>query len=65
MEEFCYGYSWMGCGGMVLTETGPSTGPGLTDGAWYAFGSKHPGIVNFCYADGSVHQLQKNLAGCP
>jgi prepilin-type processing-associated H-X9-DG protein len=27
-------------------------------GDWYNLGSAHPGVVNFCYADGSVRGLR-------
>lgn len=26
-------------------------------GRWYDFGSAHPGIAQFCYADGSVRAI--------
>src|SRR5262249_47423899 len=48
-------FAWMGMGYLV-------TGYGLPpDGAWYTFGSKHQ-VVNFAYADGSVHGVRKSAA---
>jgi prepilin-type processing-associated H-X9-DG protein len=29
------------------------------DGNWYQAGSKHPGVINVAYADGSVHSIAK------
>jgi prepilin-type N-terminal cleavage/methylation domain-containing protein len=60
--------SWMGAGAFCTyfgLPTGPS--PQNTTGVLYGvnndgidcFGSKHTGIVQFCYADGSVHALLK------
>ena len=45
-----YGYAWLGCGTM-------GTAYGLGSGGWYTFGSKHPGIVQFCYCDGRVQPI--------
>ena len=48
-------FGWMGMGYFI-------TGYGLPpDGAWFTFGSKHP-VVNFAYADGSVHGVRKSVA---
>jgi prepilin-type N-terminal cleavage/methylation domain-containing protein/prepilin-type processing-associated H-X9-DG protein len=50
------GFSWIGCGVMI-------TDPGLGDGEhWYQFSSRHPGTVTFCYADGSVHSVSKEIS---
>ena len=54
-SDLCYGNSWMGCGALPLYW-------GLGDGTWYQFSSLHPGTVPFCFADGSVHQLSKEIA---
>jgi len=51
-SELWYGYSWMGCGALVTVG-------GLSDGVFYQFGSRHPGLVNLCFADGSVRALAK------
>jgi hypothetical protein len=53
--ELVYGFSWMGCGSLP-------TYWGLGDGAWYQFSSLHPGLVPFCYVDGSVHLLAKETS---
>jgi hypothetical protein len=50
-----YGNSWMGCGALPVCF-------GLGDGTWYQFSSLHPGIVPFCYCDGSVHFLPKDTS---
>jgi prepilin-type N-terminal cleavage/methylation domain-containing protein len=63
-----FAMSWMGAGAFCThfgLPTGPS--PQNTTGATYGvnndgidcFGSKHTGVVQFCYADGSVHALLK------
>jgi prepilin-type N-terminal cleavage/methylation domain-containing protein/prepilin-type processing-associated H-X9-DG protein len=54
-RDLCYGNSWMGCGALPLYW-------GLGDGTWYQFSSLHPGTVPFCFADGSVHQLSKEIS---
>jgi prepilin-type N-terminal cleavage/methylation domain-containing protein len=49
------GLSWMGMGALC-------TYPGLygpTDSNWGGFGSRHTAIVNFCFADGSVHGVTR------
>ncbi len=54
-NAYAVGFSWMGCGAMPV-------GWGLGDGLWYQFSSKHPGLVMFCMADGSVHALSKEIS---
>jgi prepilin-type N-terminal cleavage/methylation domain-containing protein/prepilin-type processing-associated H-X9-DG protein len=50
-----WGWSWMGCGDLYISQglQGPR------DAARNAFASRHPGGVQFCYADGSVHSLRR------
>jgi prepilin-type N-terminal cleavage/methylation domain-containing protein len=50
-------YTWMGGGGLP-------TAWGTVDSqssAWYAFTSNHTGVVQFCWADGSVRGVKKGL----
>lgn len=47
-----YAFSWFGCGAMC-------TRWGFERYMWARFNSQHPGVVVFCYADGSVHGLDK------
>jgi prepilin-type N-terminal cleavage/methylation domain-containing protein/prepilin-type processing-associated H-X9-DG protein len=52
-----YSLSWAGAGAMPAywgTATGPSC-------QWYNFSSKHSGVVQFCFADGSVHGFKKGV----
>jgi prepilin-type N-terminal cleavage/methylation domain-containing protein/prepilin-type processing-associated H-X9-DG protein len=62
-----YVYSWMGVGAIAtkfgLGQPGLPYGPnsmGVSQpGAdWSTFSSRHPGGVQFCFADGSVHSLK-------
>jgi prepilin-type N-terminal cleavage/methylation domain-containing protein len=49
--------SWMGAGSMP-------TGWGLLDPpTWYTFGSRHTGIVQFGFCDGSVRPIRKGITG--
>jgi prepilin-type N-terminal cleavage/methylation domain-containing protein/prepilin-type processing-associated H-X9-DG protein len=50
-------WSWMGMG---VTHTSRGMG-GPTDAGWYQFASRHTGVVNFCFADGSVHALARSV----
>jgi len=45
--------AWIGAGAMPTAWDLPVTS------AWYTFGSKHTGVVNFCYGDGSVRGVRK------
>jgi len=49
-----YAFSWLGCGALP-------TGWGLGGREWYRFSSQHPQVVNFCYADGSVHAVPLDI----
>jgi prepilin-type N-terminal cleavage/methylation domain-containing protein/prepilin-type processing-associated H-X9-DG protein len=56
-----FSLTWMGCGALPTAwglPTGASSG-------WFAFGSKHSGVVQFCYADGSVRPAQKGTVNSP
>jgi prepilin-type N-terminal cleavage/methylation domain-containing protein len=52
-----YVRSWM-CAGVVPTSSGLAA-DGQDPVVPPIFDSKHPGIVQFCFADGSVHSLRK------
>jgi len=49
-----YSFSWIGCGALP-------TAWGLGGREWYRFSSQHSGLVNFCYADGSVHAVPLDI----
>ncbi|MEN1678808.1 MAG: DUF1559 domain-containing protein [Planctomycetota bacterium] len=50
-------YAWMGAGALpTFWGLGP---PLKTD--WSQFSSEHPGVVNFCYADGSVRPVDTDI----
>jgi prepilin-type N-terminal cleavage/methylation domain-containing protein/prepilin-type processing-associated H-X9-DG protein len=53
-----YSFSWMG-------STAQPTAWGLLSGQphWYEFSSRHTGIVNFCFGDGSVRSLRSPQGG--
>jgi prepilin-type N-terminal cleavage/methylation domain-containing protein/prepilin-type processing-associated H-X9-DG protein len=53
-----YSLAWIGAGGMI-------TGGGIDPADWYTFGSKHTGVINFCFADGSVRGVQKGADPIP
>lgn len=48
-----YGFSWFGMGSLPTLCGLPVQYP-----VYYQFSSKHTGVVNFCYADGSVRGLK-------
>ncbi len=50
-----YAHTWMGSGALP-------TAWGLDDAEYYRFSSWHPGIVQFCFADGSVRPLATTIA---
>jgi prepilin-type processing-associated H-X9-DG protein len=54
-----YAASWMGVGAKATFAdlgTGPASGP-------FTFASKHPGVVQFAFGDGSVRSLRKGAGG--
>jgi prepilin-type N-terminal cleavage/methylation domain-containing protein len=52
-----YSASWIGMG-PVPTAWGLPTG---NQSGWWHFSSHHPGVVQFCFADGSVHAIHKGF----
>ena len=50
-------YSWMGCGAM---PTAWGLKQFASDG-WTQFSSYHPGVVQFCLADGSVKGISRQI----
>jgi prepilin-type N-terminal cleavage/methylation domain-containing protein len=51
--------SWFGVGGFPVAWGLPSTTQ------WYTYGSRHSGIVQFCFGDGSVRGIMLNAASTP
>jgi prepilin-type N-terminal cleavage/methylation domain-containing protein len=54
-----YAYAWMGVG-VLPSAWGTPTGAGS---AWVNFGSKHVGMTQFCFGDGSVRGIRKGITG--
>ena len=54
--------SWMGSG-CIATAWGiaPVYGPNGNDVDWWQFSSRHPGVVNFAFADGSVRAITRSV----
>ena len=50
-----YGGAWIAVGSLPCIHGLPQPGQRYT---YYDFGSRHPGVVNFCFADGSVRALK-------
>ena len=49
------GWAWIGAGYMGTNWSFTDFPPN-----WFTFSSNHDGVVNFCFADGSVHPLSKS-----
>ena len=49
-----FAFAWFGCGSM-------GTAWGLQGELWYQFNSRHPGVVQFCTADGSVRGVHLEI----
>ena len=53
--------TWGGAGGMPTAwGLGKNYGPNGNDNEWYQFSSKHTGVVNFAFADGSVRSVTRS-----
>ena len=48
-------FTWAGCGSLATYYGLPEN----DSVEWYHFSSYHPGVVNFCFADGSVRPLRR------
>jgi prepilin-type N-terminal cleavage/methylation domain-containing protein len=57
VRDFSVG--WFGAGGFPLAWGMP------TPAAWYMHSSRHLGIVQFCFGDGSVRGVRRNPAATP
>ncbi|MEM8865140.1 MAG: DUF1559 domain-containing protein [Planctomycetota bacterium] len=58
----CLTPTYQGLNGVQPTGTAEGSGGGDTvDAHWSSFGSCHPGIVQFCFADGSLRGLNREI----
>jgi prepilin-type N-terminal cleavage/methylation domain-containing protein len=53
-----FALTWMGAGSLPTYWGLPEPSQ------WYAYGSNHPGIVQFGFADGSVRTIRKGIPAC-
>ena len=55
---------WIGAGSLG-TKFGiaPGGGAGATNGGWNYFSSRHSGITNFAFGDGSIRSLRPGASG--
>jgi prepilin-type N-terminal cleavage/methylation domain-containing protein/prepilin-type processing-associated H-X9-DG protein len=57
-----YVVSWMGAGSLPASwGLTPIVGPNNNDVDWWMFSSRHPGVVNFAFADGSVRGITRSV----
>jgi prepilin-type processing-associated H-X9-DG protein len=55
-----FAFSWMGCGSLAAYFGLPqATAANPYGDGFHNFGSRHPGVVQFVYVDGSVHPLKR------
>src|SRR5262249_18837901 len=54
-----FAFSWIGCGALLTYYGLPQASNSNPDAeGWFHFSSHHPGVVQFCFADGSVRSLR-------
>ncbi|MCO6455031.1 MAG: DUF1559 domain-containing protein [Pirellulaceae bacterium] len=53
-----YSHCWIGSGVMPVAWGLATNG---NKGGWYQYDSEHPGVVQFCFADGSVHGVSRSV----
>lgn len=53
---------WLPDAGQDATLAGSGNGRAESNGVWYRLGSKHPGILNMAFADGSVMPLSTDIS---
>jgi prepilin-type N-terminal cleavage/methylation domain-containing protein/prepilin-type processing-associated H-X9-DG protein len=55
--------AWMGAGSLPTGWGLPAVyGPNSNDVDWFMFSSHHTGVVNFAFADGSVHAINTSIS---
>jgi prepilin-type N-terminal cleavage/methylation domain-containing protein/prepilin-type processing-associated H-X9-DG protein len=53
------GYAWMGAGLLPTAFGIPDLS--IQASSWASFNSRHTGVVNFCYGDGSIRPVRKGV----
>jgi prepilin-type N-terminal cleavage/methylation domain-containing protein len=54
-----FALTWMGAGSLPFYWGLP------TPAQWYTYGSRHTGVIQFAYGDGSVRRMRKGIATTP